>query len=220
MNDIDDLLQQIPLDQIADRLGVSTAEAEGLTRRAVPALLAGMEANAQDPGGAQSLARALGQHQGGAGFDLTSADPSDGASIVGHIFGDNQEQVVSRLGGSDQGGLMQKLLPMLAPLILSWLAGKVLGGAGGEAAAVLATSLAMCWGVLRSSQLIPDHLGGGGLGDILGDVLGGGAGGGSGGGLGDILGGMLGKKGGSHSGTGLRRSGSRRPARRGPQSLT
>ena len=79
-------------------------------------------------------------------------------------------EVVNRLGATGGGGgtdLIGKLLPILAPIALSYLAGRV-GGGGGKTSAASA----------------------GGLGDILGGLLGGGGGGG--GGLGDILGGLLG----------------------------
>ena len=42
--------------------GVDEATAEQATRQAIPALLGGMQANAEDPAGAMSLAGALGDH--------------------------------------------------------------------------------------------------------------------------------------------------------------
>ena len=102
MATIDDLLAQIPMDQLARQLGVAPDEAEELTRKALPALVGGMEANAREPGGEISLAEAIGQHdddllEGGVDFDQVDTD--DGQKIVGHVFGDNRDQVVSRLGG-------------------------------------------------------------------------------------------------------------------------
>ena len=95
-----------------------------------------MEANAQDPKGARSLADALGQHspalvQGGVNLD--EVDAADGERIVGHVFGDQQDEVVNRLGAVDGAGgqdLVGKLLPMLAPIVLSYLASRVSGGPG------------------------------------------------------------------------------------------
>ena len=95
------------------------------------------------------------------------------------------EELMARVEGG--GGLVGKLLPLLAPLALSWLAKRV-GGARQQADVVNEQADAQQGGVL-----------GGGLGDILGNVLGGGQGaGGQGGGLGDILGNVLG--GGAKSG--------------------
>jgi hypothetical protein len=172
---VDEILSQIPMSRLAGQLGVDEATAEQATRQALPALLGGMEANAQDPGGAQSLASALGAHspalvQGG--VDLDEVDPDDGDRIVGHVFGDNRGEVVNRLGvvsGGNHQDLIAKLLPLLAPIVMSYLAGRVSGG--GKAS---------------------EAPGAGGLGSILGGILGGGSGGGGGGGIADVLGGLLG----------------------------
>jgi hypothetical protein len=182
---VDDLLAQIPYDQLASQLGVDRAQAEQLTRQAVPALLGGMEANAQDPGGAASLTKALEQHAGdplGSGaVDLGSVDTGDGEKIVKHVFGDNEEQVVNQLGGLGGGsGMMAKLLPLLAPIVLGFLAKSFLGQKDDSGS---------------SGRAPGGDSGGGGLGGGLGDVLGGllgGEGGGGLGGLGDVLGGLLG----------------------------
>ena len=92
--------------------------------------MGGMKANAQDPGGAASLEKALGEHAATplAGLDLGSVDMADGEAIVGNVFGDNSDQVINKLGEQGGGsGIMQKLLPILAPIILNLLAGRFLG---------------------------------------------------------------------------------------------
>ena len=89
-------------------------------------------------------------------------------------------------------GLVKKLLPMLAPIVLSYLTSKVLGG-GGKTSGSAKSSGGDLGSILGS---VLGGNAGGGLGSILGSVLGGAAskGGGSskGGGLGDLLGGILG----------------------------
>jgi len=168
MATIDDLLAQIPMDQLARQLGVEPDEAEELTRQALPALLGGMEANAQEPGGETSLAEAVGQHDDDlldGGVDLDRIDTDDGQKIVRHVFGENRDEVISRLGGGGKESMMSSLLPLLAPLVMSFLAKKA-GGASGAGST-----------------------GGGGIGDLLGGLLGGGSGGG---GIEDLLGGLLG----------------------------
>ena len=124
MSEIDELVSQVPIDQVAAQLGVDRATAEEATRAALPALLGGLEANAQDPAGAESLSRALGDHDPNlldGGVDLDQVDTQDGAAIVSNIFGPNQDQVVGALGdidalsGKGGGDLMGRLLPMLAP---------------------------------------------------------------------------------------------------------
>lgn len=189
MSAVDEIISQIPLSSLASRLGVDEATAERAARQALPALLGGLEANARDPQGAASLAQALTRHDSSLvddGVDLDRVDTEDGRKIVSNVFGDKREQVVSTLGGAGLGGslvpggvggggMIAKLLPMLAPIVMAYLAKKAGAGAAGAA---------------------PKD-GGGGLGDLLGGLLGGGSGSsGGGGGLGDILGGLGGLLGG------------------------
>ena len=191
MTDIHDLLDQIPVDQIAALLGTDTASARAAVETAVPTLLAGLQNNAQAPDGAASLESALAQHQDGltdGGVDATQVDTADGEKIVSHVFGGQQDQVASQLAGTANlggagGDLVRRLLPILAPIIMSYLAKKILGGQEGGGPA----------------SPLPGGTGDGGaggidLGSILGGILGGaaGAGGQGQGGLGDILGGILG----------------------------
>jgi hypothetical protein len=196
VTDIEELLARIPTGQIAGRLGVDEATADAAIRQALPALVGGLHANAQDPAGAASLAGALAGHDRGLlddagpdGLDLDQVDTEDGDKIVGHVFGPRRDQVVDHLAAAGgprvDSSLIARLLPMLAPIVMSFLAKRLLGGGGpGGVAGGSAGS-------------------GGGLGGILGDVLGSmiggrgsggsaGAGQGSAGGidLGSILGGL------------------------------
>ena len=110
-------------------------------------------------------------------MNLGDVDTDDGEKIVDHVFGGNSEQVVQTLGGNlggAGGGLVKQLLPILAPIVLSYVTQKMRGG---------------------GQQTQQADAGAGGLQDILGSILGGmgGAGGGQGGGgIMDILGGLLG----------------------------
>lgn len=198
MSGLDDLVSIIPIDQIAARLGVDRDTARSAVDAALPALVGGLQANAEDPAGAASLSKALATKDPSliaGGVSLDDVDDADGAKIVSNVFGPNQDQVIAALGstGKADGGLLSKLLPILAPIVMAFLAKKVFGGSKAEPAATPTSSLP---GADRAEPS------GGGLGDILGSVLGGGSSsGGSGGGLGDILGSVLG--GGSGSGGGL-----------------
>jgi hypothetical protein len=178
MTAVEDILSQIPLGQLAGQLGVNEGEAEQAVRTALPALLGGIQANTQDPGGAASFAQAVQQHDPSlveGGVNLNEVDPADGQKIVSHVFGANQGQVVQQLGGvgSVGSGLIQKLLPILAPIVMAYLAKQLTGATSNGGA-------------------------GGGLGGMLGSLLGGALGGGggaqssSGPDLGSILGGLLG----------------------------
>lgn len=176
-NMIDEILSQLPADDLAARLGTDPETAMDAARRALPALLSGLDLEVQS-GQADALgAAALKDHDPSIlaqDNPLSLIDFSDGEKILGHMFGDNRGAVEQRLGasGKAEAGLFSKLLPMLAPLVMSWLAGRMKSKAGSASSGG----------------------GGGGLGDILGGLLGGeGAGGAApGGGLGDLLGGILG----------------------------
>ncbi|HSN35546.1 MAG TPA: DUF937 domain-containing protein [Arthrobacter sp.] len=193
MAELHDILRQIPVDQIAGMLGTDQQTAQAAVEAAVPTLLAGMQNNAQADGGAASLESALSQHQDSlleGGVDVSQVDTADGEKIVSHVFGGQQDQVASQLAGTSQlggvsGDLVKKLLPILAPIVMSYLANKVLGGRG-------QTGADAPGGAGGSGQA-----GGIDLGGILGGILGGAGGaaaGGAGGmgGLGDLLGGLLG----------------------------
>ncbi|WP_377641382.1 DUF937 domain-containing protein [Oryzobacter terrae] len=169
MTAVDDILGALPVEQVAQQTGSSPDEIRTTAAAVLPALLGGLQANAGDDSGAGSLLEALGQHDPdllSGGADLDRIDPQDGQVIASHIFGDQQDEVANRLGGlpgvggSGAGGaLVKKLIPILAPMVLSWLANKVLrgGASSGQAGGS-----------------------GGGLGDVIGDVLGGGSPGSSG----------------------------------------
>jgi hypothetical protein len=180
MSDVDEILSSLPIDKIAAQVGEDPEAVEDAAAAAIPALLGGLDANATDPAGAASLLDALGQHADKS-TDPADIDAADGEKVAAHIFGGNQEQVVSQLAGTGVSStLVKKLLPILAPIVLSWLASRVLGGKGGAAAP-------------SADQ--------GGLGGILGEVLKGAVQGGGGGKgsvpdagsiIGDVLGGLLG----------------------------
>ena len=145
MSIYDEITQAIPLDQLAAQLGVSPDEAQQAVNAVLPALVGGLDANAADPAGAGSLLNALGQHDGSlvdGGVDLSQVDTAQGEAIAGHIFGDNQGAVTDQLGamqlsgGNLGGSLVRKLIPILAPIVLSYLAKKLqerMGGAAGSA---------------------------------------------------------------------------------------
>ncbi|MEE8600727.1 DUF937 domain-containing protein [Euzebya tangerina] len=185
----EEILSNVSISRLAQRLGTDEATAREAAEAALPTLLAGMTRQARDPQQRQGLATAVQRDHDPAVLEhddpLDRVDAADGQKILGHVFGDDRGRVENELqgflGGSG-GGLMSKVLPMLAPLVMSYLAGKMFEGGGG--------------------QPRPAEGGGGGLGDILGSVLGGGPSGGDGrpggstGGrnaeIGDILGDVFG----------------------------
>ncbi len=183
---IEDILAQISPEELAAQLGTDQDTAMDAARKALPALLGGLSSNVS-AGGGDALGAALQRDHDGSLLDrphpLLASDAADGEKIVRHIFGDQDNQVLDRLGATSRGGssLFSKLLPILAPLVLAWLSKRLGAGLGGGAAA----------GDAAQNQS------GGGLGSILGQLAGGqssGGAGGAGGGLGDLLGSLLGRE--------------------------
>ena len=59
MSAVDDILANLPIDQLASQLGESPDDVRAAAQSALPALLGGLHANAQDPAGEASLADLL-----------------------------------------------------------------------------------------------------------------------------------------------------------------
>lgn len=197
MADLEELFAQIPVQDIARKVGADEAEVNSAIRTLVPALVGGVAQNVQaDDVDSSDLESTVAQ-QGASklldgGVNVDQVDPNQGDQFVARIFGGNDSnQVASALAGGGAGNseLIKKLLPILAPIVLAYI-GKQLGtGSSAEAPA--------------------QQQSGGGLGDVLGSILGGAGGGGNnplgsilgsvlggnqGGALGDILGGLFGGK--------------------------
>jgi hypothetical protein len=178
MSDIDGLLALIPVGDIAKKLGIPEDVAQGAVSQVIPTLLGGMAANAKDDRGAASLEKALTGH--GGVFPTPSVndvDTDEGEKIVSHVFGPKKNDVVAAVASTGDSNVTQdiiaKILPIVAPIVLGWLASQFLGkkqAAPAEPAAAPASS--------------------GGIGDLLGGLLGGSGGGGDL--IGNVLGGLLG----------------------------
>ncbi|WP_295034309.1 DUF937 domain-containing protein [uncultured Microbacterium sp.] len=178
--DIDEILKQVPIGDIAQKLGVSEDVARQAVQEGGAALIGGLAKNAETPEGSAAIEAALAKHDGFSGASsLDDVDEADGEKIVSHVFGGNADQVAQTLTNDQKtaGIDFGKLLPILAPIVMGLIANGQKGSTGG----------------------------GGGLGDILGGLLGGGQqqgqAAGTGGGLGDILGGLGGLLGGGGSGS-------------------
>jgi hypothetical protein len=185
MADLSSLLEQIPVGDIAKQLGIDESVAEAAVQQVVPGLVAGLAANAEDPKGAASLEKALSHDRGAVHKKKVSEiDTEDGKKIVKNVYGDKQDAVASKLAatatkasgaGDVTGDIIKQILPIVAPIVLAWLAEQFLGGKKEEAAPKEEESSS-----------------GGGIGDLLGGLLGGGSSSGSSNSTGDLLGGILG----------------------------
>lgn len=176
---LDDILTQVPIDDIAAKLNVSPDVAKAAVEQGGAVLLGGLAKNAASDEGSAAIRNALKKHEGKAGAStVDEVDQADGEKIVTHVLGDQKQEVTSKLNSSDKtaGIDFGKLLPILAPIIMGLIANKN-----------------------KEKSTTPDGAeSGGGIGDLIGGLIGGGDKGGSGGGIGDLLGGILG--GGSSSG--------------------
>ncbi len=195
---INDLLKDIPIGEIASQLGIDEATATRAVTQALPGLLGGMAVNASGEEGAQQLTSALKKHEGAKFTGLDAVDTEDGKKIVKHVLGDKEQDVALALGSQGEGGLgdiIQKLLPILAPIVMAFLAKQLGGGSQTAQAGNSGGGIGDLLGGLLGGGS-GSNSSGGGIGDLLGGLLGGGSGssGKAGGGIGDLLGGLLGGK--------------------------
>ncbi len=202
MAELNDLFAQIPVDQIAGKLGVDPAEVNSAVQALVPTLLGGLHHNAQDSEAATTIQSAASDHAASGLLDgpvhVDQVDQEQGGAAIAKIFGGNDSTAVASAlaGTAGSGDLIKRLLPILAPIVLAYV-GKQLVGGGGAQAAPAAQHQATPSGVLGDvlgSLLGGAAAGGGGGNNPLGSVLGSVLGGQQGGAIGDILGGLLGSK--------------------------
>ena len=201
MAGLDDLINQIPVADIASKLGADQSEVSQAIQTLVPTLLGTLHENVQAEDIDSAELESAVVAEGGSdlldgGVNVDQIDEGQGNQLIASLFGGNDtNQVASALSGAGApgGDLIKRLLPMLAPIVLAYV-GKQFAqrnAAGAEAGA--------------QAQAAP----GGGIGDILGSILGGASGGGAaannplgsilgsvlgggqGGALGNILGGLL-----------------------------
>ena len=186
----------------SSQLGQDKAKTASALSAALPLILGAMKNNASTPQGAEGLLGALsGKHDGSLldnlGGLLGNSDVlSDGAGILGHVFGGKQQNVanvVSKKSGMDVNSAMN-LLQMAAPFVMAYLGkekrsqnvndgtgiGDLLGGLLGG-------------GAQKEQSLITKILDADGDGSIIDDLIGIASGGKKKGGIGRLLGGLFGK---------------------------
>lgn len=152
-----DMGKQI-IGSVSEKTGLDASQATKVVSSTLPALLGQMQNNLTSKDGASGLLTALtsGKHDGSildnlGGF-LKGGDFSDGNKILGHVLGGNQDKMVKGLSAKTgvDSSMISKILPMLAPIIMGYLAKQTQKG-----------------GVSTGS----------GLNDILGGLMGGNGGG-------------------------------------------
>jgi len=207
MAGLDELLNQIPTQEIAAKLGADEGEVNSAVQQLVPLLVGGLQHNAADPDTAAGIETDAADHaargllDGGVSVDQVNQD--QGADAIAKIFGGNDSgQVASALAGGGAGNseLIQKLLPILAPIVLAYIGKQLTGSGGASTPAASGGGLGDVLGNILGGALGGNNAGANTnsgdnpLGSILGSVLGGGGNQGAGGVLGSVLGGLFGNK--------------------------
>lgn len=131
MNDLNDLLgllnKKETLSQLGNSVNAKPDQVKNLAQSAIPTLLEALKRNASTPSGAQSLNKALDQHQNQDLGDLmgffNGIDTGDGSKIIGHVLGNKADSVENKLAQSTGLDVSQVagLLSQFGPLLLSFL---------------------------------------------------------------------------------------------------
>ena len=127
LNSIGEMLTNGGLSAIGKRLKVKQSDIAQVLSNGIPSMLAGMKENVSTEEGEASLAQALKDHSKDDFSDiksfLASADLKDGKKILGHIFGDNQEDTVGEISKATgvSKATTSSILSIIAPLLLSSL---------------------------------------------------------------------------------------------------
>lgn len=117
--------QQSSIDAAEKKTGISGRQILTILSYALPLLIKFMTKNASSQSGAQSLLGALTQHTSKKAMPLqiAEANTDDGAKIIGHIFGQQQNDAVTQI--AQQSGVsandVSKVLAVMAPALLSSL---------------------------------------------------------------------------------------------------
>jgi hypothetical protein len=161
MTDLNEVLQQVPIDDIAKKLGIPEDVANAAVKQVLPGLLGGLAANASTSAGSASLEKALASHKT-APKSVADIDTNDGEKIVKNVFGANTDKVAAKLADAEPKpnvtmDIIKQVLPIVAPIVLSFIATQFLTPKAAAPAAKKATAAPAATG--------------GDLGSILGGLL-------------------------------------------------
>lgn len=166
---LDDIKSSLDITQLASMIGADPAETAAAVDTALGSLLSTMGDKVDSAPEAVSLTEALGQHVDSNAYadqvDAAAIDTVDGEKIVGHVY---QAGQFPQLSGKARE-LVDRLLPILAPIVMSYVAKQLNGVLKDKFGVELPTDLtgtktAPTGGTSSTGDL---------LGDLLGSVLGG-----------------------------------------------
>lgn len=180
MTDLNEVLQQVPVDDIAKQLGIPEDVANAAVKQVLPGLIGGLAANASTSAGSASLEKALAGHTK-APAKLADVDTADGEKIVKNVFGANTDKVAAKLADAEPKpnvtmDIIKQVLPIVAPIVLSFIATQFLAPKASAPAAKKAAAPASTGGDLGSmlGGLLSDPNTQQMVGGLLGGLLGGG----------------------------------------------
>ncbi|AMJ57225.1 MULTISPECIES: DUF937 domain-containing protein [Stenotrophomonas] len=172
----DDLLSQLqgaPLQQVSQQLGIDSQQASTAISAALPLLMGALGNNAAKPQGAEALFGALqNNHSGldigsvlGAVMGGGNSPAANGAGILGHIFGGNQDRAETGLAQATglSPSTSSQLLKILAPIVMAYIAQRMSSGG----AAANPDGLAQVLGQEKQQVAQAGGIGGGLLGSVL-----------------------------------------------------
>ena len=156
--------------QVSQKTGLSQDQTSMAIKALLPAIAAGLQRNAGQPGGLQSLLGALenGNHDRYLDKPETLAQPEaimDGNAILGHLLGSKDTSRAVASQASQKTGIDSQLLKMILPMIATMAMGSL------SKQTKEPNMLQALAGVLNGGQ---PQAPSGGLGGLLGGLLGGG----------------------------------------------
>ena len=178
-NELQSELSGAPMQQMAAQLGLDSQQMAGAVAAALPMLMGALGRNASQPQGAEALLGALSRDHAGGGVGLGDilgavmggggSRQTDGAGILGHIFGAREPQATQGLGQATGigGDKAQMLMKMLAPIVMAYLARRMFGGGQAQAAQPTAAGLGDILGREAQAVQAQGGLGGGLLGAVF-----------------------------------------------------
>lgn len=112
---------------LSKQIGVEDSKVSSAVSMAVPMLLTQLNKNASDPSEAEKLKNALAKHENSDIQNVSSLldkdNSNEGLGILGHIFGDKQNQItqtISKSSGLSTDNVMQ-ILSKLAPIVMGFI---------------------------------------------------------------------------------------------------
>ena len=114
-------------EQASAKTGLDQTQAQNAIPAVVASLLGGMKKNVAQPDGANALASALSNHDGGLLDQISNLSDdnvlNDGQKIIGHLLGGKQQQAQQALATANgaQESQMADLFAMVAPALMASL---------------------------------------------------------------------------------------------------